>query len=52
MHTQDITYRDGATSLLGFLAYDEKAIGRRPGILVVHEGLGLEQHAMTRAVTK
>ena len=49
MHTKDITYSDGSASLLGFLACDEKAEGKRPGILVVHEGLGLEHHAMTRA---
>src|SRR5216684_52477 len=49
MLTQDITYRDGATSLRGFLAYDETARDRRPGVLVVHEGLGLNDHAMERA---
>jgi dienelactone hydrolase len=49
MLTQDITYRDGATSLRGFLAYDETASDRRPGVLVVHEGLGLNEHAMARA---
>src|SRR5216683_484930 len=49
MLTQDITYRDGATSLRGFLAYDETARNRRPGVLVVHEGLGLNDHAMERA---
>ena len=49
MLTQDIAYRDGAASLKGFLAYDETAKGRRPGVLVVHEGLGLGDHAMERA---
>jgi dienelactone hydrolase len=49
MLTQDITYRDGAASLHGFLAYDETARDRRPGVLVVHEGLGLNDHAMERA---
>ena len=49
MLTQDITYRDGAASLRGFLAYDETARDRRPGVLVVHEGLGLNDHAMERA---
>jgi dienelactone hydrolase len=36
-------------SLLGFLAYDEAATSRRPGVLVVHEGLALGEHAMERA---
>src|ERR1700716_365304 len=49
MLTQDIPYRDGAASLRGFLAYDETARERRPGVLVVHEGLGLNDHAMERA---
>ena len=49
MRTQDIDYHDGDVSLGGFLAYDEAARSRRPGILVVHEGLGLGEHAMERA---
>ena len=49
MLAQDIDYRDGAARLRGFLAYDETARDRRPGVLVVHEGLGLNQHAMDRA---
>lgn len=48
MIEQDIDYRDGPTRLRGFLAYD-KARDRRPGVLVVHEGLGLNEHAMERA---
>jgi dienelactone hydrolase len=48
MIAQDIVYRDGAASLRGFLAYDETASDRRPGVLVVHEGLGLNEHAMER----
>ena len=49
MLTQDITYRDGTVGLRGFLAYDETVGDRRPGVLVVHEGLGLNDHAMERA---
>ena len=49
MISRDIDYRDGSTNLLGFLAYDERAMDRRPGVLVVHEGLGLNDHAMERA---
>jgi dienelactone hydrolase len=48
MITQDIEYRDQATGLRGFLAYDQTAGDRRPGVLVVHEGLGLNEHAMER----
>jgi dienelactone hydrolase len=48
MRTQDINYRDDTVRLRGFLAYDETERGRRPGVLVVHEGLGLNEHAMER----
>jgi dienelactone hydrolase len=49
MQTQDIDYRDEAFNLRGYLAFDEKAAGRRPGVLVFHEGLGLGDFAMARA---
>lgn len=49
MRTEDINYRDKAVRLRGFLAYNETAGGSRPGVLVVHEGLGLNEHAMERA---
>jgi dienelactone hydrolase len=49
MQTHDIDYRDGAVNLRGYLAFDQKAAERRPGVLVFHEGLGLEDFAMTRA---
>ena len=41
MQTHDIDYRDEAVNLRGYLAFDDKAAGRRPGVLVFHEGLGL-----------
>ena len=46
--TETITYSDGGTSLTGFLAADPAA-DRRPGILVVHGGAGLDDHARGRA---
>src|SRR5262245_15675619 len=49
MRTQDLDYRDETVTLRGFLAYDETASGSRPGVLVLHEGLGLNEHAMERA---
>ena len=49
MQTQDIDYRNEAVNLRGYLAFDEKAAGRRPGVLVFHEGLGLGDFAMARA---
>ena len=49
MIAKDIEYRDGTDRMLGFLAYKEGAPAERPGVLVVHEGLGLNDFAMERA---
>jgi dienelactone hydrolase len=49
MQTKDIDYRDEGVNLRGYLAFDEKGEGRRPGVLVFHEGLGLGDFAMVRA---
>lgn len=49
MKTEDIEYRDGALTCKGYLVYDDKVQGKRPGILVVHEAWGLGKHAMERA---
>jgi len=48
MQTQDIDYRADAV-MRGYLAFDEANAGRRPGVLVFHEGLGLGEFAMARA---
>ena len=48
MQTQDIDYR-ADVAMRGYLAFDESKIGRRPGVLVFHEGLGLGEFAMARA---
>jgi dienelactone hydrolase len=49
LKTVDLSYSDGTLDCRGFLAYDEKLEGKRPGILVVHEAWGLGDHAMERA---
>ena len=50
MQIHDINYRNEAVDLRGYLAFGETAAaGRRPGVLVFHEGLGLGDFAMTRA---
>jgi dienelactone hydrolase len=49
MKTQPIDYRDGDTSLTGFLIWDDTRHDKRPGILVVHGGAGLDDHARERA---
>jgi dienelactone hydrolase len=49
LETEQIAYRDGATRLNGFLARDADHGGKRPGVLVVHGGAGLDDHARGRA---
>src|SRR6516164_8293128 len=45
-----IEYKQGDTPLEGFLAWDDSAKGKRPGILVVHEWWGHNQHARNQAL--
>ena len=47
--TEEIEYRHGDTTLLGYLAYDEAAQGQRPGVVVVHEWMGHNEYARQRA---
>jgi dienelactone hydrolase len=49
MQARDIDYRCGEVNLRGYLARDESIAGKRPGVLVFHEGLGLGDFAMERA---
>jgi dienelactone hydrolase len=48
MQTRDVDYRCGDADLRGYLAFTD-AGGKRPGVLVFHEGLGLGEFAMERA---
>lgn len=47
--TRQIEYEIGGESFTGFLAYDASAEEPRPGVLVIHEWWGLNDHARTRA---
>ncbi len=48
--TKEITYQQDGTTLQGFLAWDDGAKGKRPGVLVVHEWWGHNRHARNQAV--
>jgi dienelactone hydrolase len=48
--TRVIDYSQGGTPLQGFLAWDDSAQGKRPGVLVIHEWWGQNQHARNQAV--
>lgn len=44
-----VEYTSGSVVLKGYLAYDSKIQGKRPGILVVHEWWGHNEYARKRA---
>jgi dienelactone hydrolase len=50
VQTKEVTYKQGDTELQGFLAWDGAAKGRQPGVLVVHEWWGHNQHARNQAI--
>lgn len=47
--TKAVEYEYGGTKLKGLLAWDDAVKGKRPGVLVVHEWWGLNEHAKERA---
>jgi dienelactone hydrolase len=49
VQTKEVTYKQGDTELQGFLAWNTKAKGKRPGVLVVHEWWGHNEHARNQA---
>lgn len=36
-----VTYRDGAATLEGYVVYDDAVAGQRPGVVVVHDWMGM-----------
>lgn len=46
---REIDYRSGDLMLKGSIAYDDSLPGRRPGVLVIHEWSGLNEHARHNA---
>jgi dienelactone hydrolase len=49
MRIEDIEYTVEGQRMIGHLAVDDERSGRRPGVLVCHEGPGLDEHAKGRA---
>jgi dienelactone hydrolase len=48
IHTESIEYRDVDAVLEGYIAYDESFTDTRPGILVVHDWMGLGDYTKMR----
>lgn len=46
--TADVDYELDGTALQGYLAYDDALEGRRPGVLVVHDWLGVGEYVKVR----
>jgi dienelactone hydrolase len=49
IETKEVSYDAGTTHLKGFLAYPPASMGKRPGVLVVHEWWGLNDYTRMRA---
>ena len=47
--TKPVTYKDADTTLNGIFFWDESLATKRPGVLVIHGGAGLDDHAKNRA---
>jgi dienelactone hydrolase len=47
--TQTVEYQQGDTPLEGYVAYDDSVAGKRPGVLIVHQWLGLTGYEKHRA---
>jgi dienelactone hydrolase len=50
VQTKVVDYSSGGTELQGSLAWDDARQGKRPGVLVIHEWWGHNQHARNQAI--
>jgi dienelactone hydrolase len=49
IHTEQVEYQQDGQVLEGWLAYDEAVQGRQPGVMIVHQWMGLGQFEKKRA---
>jgi dienelactone hydrolase len=49
IHTELVKYHHANTNYTGMFTWDDSSAQRRPGVLVVHGGAGLDDHAKGRA---
>jgi dienelactone hydrolase len=46
---EPVTYKDGETTMKGFVVYDDAVKAKRPGIVMVHEWWGITKHVHNEA---
>src|SRR5947209_9379284 len=46
---EPVTYKDGETTMKGFVVYDDALKTKRPGIIMVHEWWGITKHMHNEA---
>lgn len=49
LKTMNVDYKDGNQVLQGYMVYDDAVKTKKPGVLVVHEWMGLDNYAKSRA---
>jgi len=49
IQTKVVEYKQGETTLEGFVVYDDASKGTRPGVLIVHQWMGLTDYEKKRA---
>src|ERR1039457_4254985 len=49
IHTETVEYKQGDATLEGFVAYDDAIKSPRPGVLIVHQWMGLTDYEKHRA---
>ena len=49
IRTQTVEYKEGETSLEGFIAYDDAIISKRPAVIIAHQWKGLSDYEKERA---
>ncbi len=49
IQTKTVDYKQGDATIEGFLAYDDSISGKRPGVLIVHQWMGITDYEKMRA---
>lgn len=50
IRSESVEYKDGKTTLEGYLVYDDAWTGKRPAVVIVHQWMGLTDHEKNSAL--